>query len=63
MTTVKELLAHLSSIMERLDNGSITIDTAKAQASLIKQSNNLLRYDLDCKKFEHQLKIEAKLII
>lgn len=60
MTSEKELLKFLSSIMEKLDNKLIDIEEAKAQASLVKQSNNLLRYELDCRKFEYKLITEAK---
>jgi hypothetical protein len=36
----------------------MSVEEAKAHASLVKQSNNLLRYDLDVKKFEYKLKTE-----
>ena len=61
MKNVNELLDFLSKIMEKLDMKIISTEEAKAQASLVKQSNNLLRYDLDCKKFEHKLKTETEL--
>lgn len=32
--------------MNKLDNGEITVDAAKAQASLAKQANNALMYEL-----------------
>lgn len=59
MKTTNELLDHLSNIMIKLDSKEITIEDAKAQASLVKQSNNLLRYELDCKKFEYKIKTEG----
>jgi len=52
MTTTTELLKHLSDVMKRLANKDISVEEAKAQASLVKQSNNLLRYELDCAKFK-----------
>jgi hypothetical protein len=33
--------------MEKLDKGEINVDAAKAQASLAKQVNNSLRYEID----------------
>ena len=38
--------------MLKLDTGKINVENAKAQASLVKQSNNLLRYELDLAKFK-----------
>lgn len=52
MVTPTELLKHLGSIMQKLDSGKINVENAKAQASLVKQSNNLLRYELDLAKFK-----------
>jgi len=49
------LLGHLADVMLFLENESITIEEAKAQASLVKQSNNLLRYELDCQKFKAKM--------
>lgn len=60
MQNTNELLKHLSNIMESLNKKTISVEEAKAQANLVKQSNNLLRYDLDVKKFEHKLKTEAE---
>jgi len=59
MTNSKQLLDHLSNTMEKLDKKRITVDEAKAQASLVKQSNNLLRYNLDVEKFKVKLKSEG----
>ena len=48
--------------MEKLENGDINSETAKAQANLAKQANNTLKYELD--KTSLQLKInEANGII
>jgi hypothetical protein len=33
--------------MRKLDNNSIDVDNAKAQANLIKQANNTIRFELD----------------
>ena len=52
LMTVDGLLEHTADVMTKLAAKQFTIDEAKAQASLIKQSNNLLRYDLDVRKFE-----------
>lgn len=43
----KELLRHSFNTMMLLKSKSISVEEAKAQANLIKQSNNLLRYELD----------------
>ena len=61
LTTVGGLLSHSASIMQKLDEKKVSVEIAKAQASLIKQSNNLLRYDLDVKKYDIKLK-ELKLL-
>lgn len=45
--------------MLSLKGRKISVDEAKAQASLVKQSNNLLRYDLDLDKFNHKINAEA----
>lgn len=52
LETTKGLLGHLADTMLRLEQKKINVEEAKAQASLVKQSNNLLRYELDKKKFE-----------
>ena len=59
MTRPIELLEFLSDIMKKLDNKEISIEEAKAQANLVKQSNNLLRYELDAKKFEYKVNTET----
>jgi len=45
--TTRELLRHSFSTMISLKTKSISVEEAKAQASLLKQSNNLLKYELD----------------
>jgi hypothetical protein len=53
----KELLKHTFNMMMLLKQKAISVEEAKAQANLIKQSNNLLRYELDraiaLQKFEN----------
>jgi hypothetical protein len=60
MKTTNDLLQHLADTMQRLKESKITVDAAKAQASLVKQSNNILRYELDLKKFEHKVKMDKR---
>jgi hypothetical protein len=52
----KELLKHAFDMMMLLKAKAISVEEAKAQSNLLKQSNNLLRYELDraiaLKKFE-----------
>lgn len=43
----KTLFRHAFDIMKLLKSNSITPDEAKEHANLIKQSNNLLKYELD----------------
>lgn len=43
----KELLKHTFNMMMLLKQKAISVEEAKAQANLIKQSNNLLKYELD----------------
>ena len=53
----KELFKHSFDLMQLLKQKVITIEEAKAQANLLKQANNILRYELDRaiaeKKFEN----------
>ncbi len=53
----KELLCHAVEIMSLLKKGSIDVEQAKAHANLLKQSNNILKYELDravaMQKYEH----------
>lgn len=51
----KSLLAFVFGQMEKLDNGEIDNDTARSQASLVKQANNLLKYELDRSKIQMEL--------
>lgn len=59
LSTPDGLLAHCATLMNSLQDKKISVETAKAQASLVKQSNNLLRYKLDKEKFEHKIMAEA----
>ena len=43
----KSLLHFLFDQMEKLDNGQINVETAREQSNLVKQANNLLKYELD----------------
>lgn len=43
----KELLKHSFNVMMLLKSKAISVEEAKAQSNLLKQSNNLLRYELD----------------
>ncbi len=43
----KELLHFIFDQMEKLDEGNITVEQAKAQGNLAKQANNALKYELD----------------
>jgi hypothetical protein len=43
----KSLFAFICDQMEKLDKDEITVEQAKAQANLAKQSNNILKYELD----------------
>lgn len=43
----RELLKHAFETMQQLKKNQIDVDTAKAQAGLLKQSNNILKYELD----------------
>lgn len=46
-SNTKSLLSHAFSTMKKLDEGQIDNETAKAQANLMKQANNVLKYELD----------------
>lgn len=52
----KELLKHSFNMMMLLKQKSISVEEAKAQSNLLKQANNLLKYELDravsLKKYE-----------
>ena len=43
----KTLLSHSFTVMKLLKSGAMSVDEAKAQANLLKQSNNILKYELD----------------
>ena len=43
----KALLKHAFETMQHLKNNKGDVDYAKAQANLLKQSNNILKYELD----------------
>lgn len=43
----KELLKHAFNTMMLLKQKAISTEEAKAQSNLLKQSNNLLKYELD----------------
>jgi hypothetical protein len=43
----KELLKHAFNLMMMLKAKAISVEEAKAQSNLLKQSNNLLKYELD----------------
>jgi len=45
--TTKELLKHAFNVMMLLKQKLITTEEAKGHANLLKQSNNLLKYELD----------------
>lgn len=52
----KSLLCFVFDQMEKLDNGTITNETAIAQAKLASQANNLLNYELKRTIVELRLK-------
>jgi hypothetical protein len=53
----RELLSHAFDMMMMLKAKVISVDEAKEQSNLLKQSNNLLKYELDraiaFKKYEN----------
>jgi hypothetical protein len=53
----KEMLKHAFNTMMMLKSKAISVEEAKAQSNLLKQSNNLLRFELDravaIQKFEN----------
>lgn len=53
--TNRALFEHVCGQMDLLAKKKISVDDAKAQASLAKQANNLLRYELDRAKAEAKL--------
>jgi len=51
----KSLLSFVFTQMEKLDNNEIENDQAREQGNLVKQANNLLRYELDRAKVKMKL--------
>jgi len=51
----KSLLAFTFSQMEDLREGNVDVQTAREQSKLIKQANNLLKYELDRAKIQIEL--------
>ena len=51
----KSLLGFVFSQMEKLDNGTISTQQAREQSNLVKQANNLLKYELDRAKVKMEL--------
>ena len=53
----KELFLHAHNLMHLLNSKLISTEEAKAQSNLLKQANNLLKYELDravnLKKYEN----------
>lgn len=47
VVNTKTLLRHLFDVAKKLNAGAITGEEAMAQANLVKQANNLLKYELD----------------
>lgn len=43
----KELFEHAFNMMQLLKSKMINVEEAKAQSNLLKQANNLLKYELD----------------
>lgn len=57
----KSLLGFIFDQMSKLDEGSISVDQAKAQANLAKQANNSLKYELELAKTKMELEEFNKL--
>lgn len=51
----KSLLAFCFGQMEKLDKGEINNQTAREQSNLIKQANNVMKYELDRAKVKMEL--------
>ena len=45
--TSKDLLKFAFETMSKLNNSKVSVEEAKAQSNLIKQANNIFRYELD----------------
>ena len=55
MKNNKELLNFLFRTMEKLERKEIEVNNAQAQASLAKQANNVLKYEVDKARVQMQL--------
>ncbi len=51
----KSLLAFVFGQMEKLDAGTINTQQAREQSNLVKQANNILKYELDRAKVKMEL--------
>lgn len=51
----KSLFSFVCQQMDKLDNKQITVEEAREQSNLIKQANNLLKYELDRAKVQMEL--------
>ena len=51
----KSLLAFVFGQMEKLDDGTINTQQAREQSNLVKQANNILKYELDRAKVKMEL--------
>ncbi|MEA3464272.1 MAG: hypothetical protein U9R14_04340 [Patescibacteria group bacterium] len=51
----KSLFSHICDQMEKLNSNEIDVQTAREQANLVKQANNLLKYELDRAKTQLKL--------
>lgn len=47
MNKTQILFHHAYEVMMKLKNGEIQIEEAKAQANLLEQANNIMRFELD----------------
>lgn len=47
----ESIFKHLCDQMKKLSAGVISVDEAKGQATLAKQANNILRFELDRAKY------------
>lgn len=45
--TSKDLLKFAFETMSKLNSNKVSVEEAKAQSNLIKQANNIFRYELD----------------
>ena len=54
INNTKTLFQHLCSQMDKLALKEVSVEEAKAQANLVKQANNVLRYELDRASFVAQ---------